>query len=288
MKEIKVYDVRYKKADSGFLIDNGETSILYDSGFGFTGYELAENVKKVLGNRKLDYIFLTHSHYDHVLGSAYVLRSYPEAKVVAGNYASGIFKRDGAKKTMKELDRKYAASCGVTEYEFLADELRTDICVKEGDIIHAGEMEFEVLDLPGHTKCSIGFYSRENGFFLSSETLGVYDGKSVILPSYLVSYSSSIKSIDKVSKLKIKNILMPHLGMLNQEQTDFFLNNMKSDSEKIAQDILKSILLGKTNNEIVDKFKQKYWHDYIKEIYPEAALELNTNIMIELIRNELM
>lgn len=288
MKEIKVYDVRYKKADSGFLIDNGETSILYDSGFGFTGYELAENVKKVLGNRKLDYIFLTHSHYDHVLGSAYVLRSYPEAKVVAGNYASGIFKRDGAKKTMKELDRKYAASCGVTEYEFLADELRTDICVKEGDIIHAGEMEFEVLDLPGHTKCSIGFYSRENGFFLSSETLGVYDGKSVILPSYLVSYSSSIKSIDKVSKLKIKNILMPHLGMLNQEQTDFFLNNMKSDSEKIAQDILKSILLGKTNNEIVDKFKQKYWHDYIKEIYPEAALELNINIMIELIRNELM
>lgn len=288
MKEIKVYDVRYKKADSGFLIDNGETSILYDSGFGFTGYELAENVKKVLGNRKLDYIFLTHSHYDHVLGSAYVLRSYPEAKVVAGEYASGIFKRDGAKKTMKELDRKYAASCGVTEYEFLADELRTDICVKEGDIIHAGEMEFEVLDLPGHTKCSIGFYSRENGFFLSSETLGVYDGKSVILPSYLVSYSSSIKSIDKVSKLKIKNILMPHLGMLNQEQTDFFLNNMKSDSEKIAQDILKSILLGKTNNEIVDKFKQKYWHDYIKEIYPEAALELNTNIMIELIRNELM
>lgn len=223
-----------------------------------------------------------------MLGSAYVLRSYPEAKVVAGNYASGIFKRDGAKKTMKELDRKYAASCGVTEYEFLADELRTDICVKEGDIIHAGEMEFEVLDLPGHTKCSIGFYSRENGFFLSSETLGVYDGKSVILPSYLVSYSSSIKSIDKVSKLKIKNILMPHLGMLNQEQTDFFLNNMKSDSEKIAQDILKSILLGKTNNEIVDKFKQKYWHDYIKEIYPEAALELNTNIMIELIRNELM
>lgn len=223
-----------------------------------------------------------------MLGSAYVLRSYPEAKVVAGEYASGIFKRDGAKKTMKELDRKYAASCGVTEYEFLADELRTDICVKEGDIIHAGEMEFEVLDLPGHTKCSIGFYSWKNGFFLSSETLGVYDGKSVILPSYLVSYSSSIKSIDKVSKLKIKNILMPHLGMLNQEQTDFFLNNMKSDSEKIAQDILKSILLGKTNNEIVDKFKQKYWHDYIKEIYPEAALELNTNIMIELIRNELM
>lgn len=57
MKEIKVYDVRYKKADSGFLIDNGETSILYDSGFGFTGYELAENVKKYSETENLTIFF---------------------------------------------------------------------------------------------------------------------------------------------------------------------------------------------------------------------------------------
>lgn len=288
MKKINFYDVRCKKADSGFLIDNGETSILYDSGFGFTGYDLAENVRKILGKRKLDYIFLTHSHYDHVLGSAYVLRKYSDAKVVAGTYASEIFQRDGAMKTMKELDRKYAASCGVTEYEFLGNELRSDISVRDGDIIQAGEMQFEVLALPGHTKCSIGFYCRENKFFLSSETLGVYDGESIILPSYLVSYSSAIKSIERVSKLKMENILMPHLGIINREQTVFFLENMKSASEKMAQDILQSIAEKKSNKEIINSYKQKYWHNYIKEIYPEDALELNTNIMIDLIRKELM
>ena len=104
MIDLKITDVRPMSGDSGFLIDDGKTSILYDTGFGFTGDKLCENIKKILGSRKLDYIFLTHSHYDHALGSAYILRRYPEAKVVAGVYAADIFRRDGAKRVMKELD----------------------------------------------------------------------------------------------------------------------------------------------------------------------------------------
>lgn len=66
MQNINITDVRVHPGDSAFLIDDGTTSILYDSGFAFTGYQVAEKIKKHLGNRKLDYIFLTHSHYDHV------------------------------------------------------------------------------------------------------------------------------------------------------------------------------------------------------------------------------
>ena len=82
--DIKITDVRCQKGDAAFLIDDGKTSILYDTGFGFTGYEVAENIKNCLGNRQLDYIFLTHSHYDHALGCPYIVRQYPCAKVVAG------------------------------------------------------------------------------------------------------------------------------------------------------------------------------------------------------------
>ena len=103
--DIKVTDVRCQKGDASFLIDNGKTSILYDTGFGFTGYAVAENIKRSLGERMLDYIFLTHSHYDHALGSAYVLRHFPRAKVVAGTYAA-VFKCDGAN---ERCERKFRA-----------------------------------------------------------------------------------------------------------------------------------------------------------------------------------
>ena len=285
---IKITDVRYQKGDASFLLDDGKTSILYDTGFGFTGYDVAENIKKVLGDRKLDYIFLTHSHYDHALGCPYILRKYPSAKVVAGSYAEGIFKREGAKRTMRELDAKYAKTCGVTDYEFLGDELKVDIAVDDGDIIQAGDMEFKVLGLPGHTRCSIGFYCEKEGLLLSCESIGVYDGEKTIIPSYLIGYGASIASIEKVEKLDVKHIVVPHFGLLNKEQTDFFLKNMKSAAESLALELLDSIKNGYSDEEIIQQLKDKYWHGYRREISPEDAFDLNASIMINLIRNELL
>ncbi|MBR2467210.1 MAG: MBL fold metallo-hydrolase [Clostridia bacterium] len=286
--DIKITDVRCQMGDASFLIDNGKTSILYDTGFGFTGYAVAENIKKCLGERQLDYIFLTHSHYDHALGSAYILRRFPSAKVVAGKYAVDIFKRDGAKRVMKELDSKFAKKCGVTDYEFLGDELKVDIAVDDGDTVEAGDMSFEVISLPGHTRCCVGYYFEKEGLLLSNETLGVYDGDRTILPAYLVSFSDTISSIKKIEGRRITAIVAPHLGLLNKAQTEYFLDNMKSAAQNIAGNFLDSIKSGLCDEDIIKQFKEKYWHGYIKEIYPEDAMTLNTSIMIRLIKNELL
>ncbi len=285
---IKITDVRSQKGDASFLIDDGKTSILYDTGFGFTGEAIAENIKRVLKDRQLDYIFLTHSHYDHALGSANVLRHYTSAKVVAGKYAVEVFGRDGAKRTMKKLDENFAKKCGVEEYEFLGDDLKVDISVDEGDVIHAGDMDFKVINLPGHTRCCVGFYCEKEGLFLSNETIGVYDGEKTIMPIFLVSYADTIASIEKIKKLKITQVLAPHFGLLNKTQTEFYLNGVKSAAQQTAQDLLNSIKKGYTDEEIIEQFKDKFWHGYMKEIYPVHAITLNTSIMIKLIQNELL
>lgn len=285
---LKVTDVRRLPGDSAFLIDDGKTSILFDTGYGFTGYMVAENIKAVLHERPLDYIFLSHSHYDHALGSAYVLRRYPMAKVVAGKHAADVFKRDGARRTMQELDTGVAEKHGVTDYEFLGAELRVDIAVDDGDIIRAGDLEFEAIHLPGHTRCSVGYYCEKEGFFLSSETLGVYDGETLIAPSFLVSYTDAIASIEKIEKRRITSIVAPHFGLLNEEQTEFFLRNMKPVSQKLASELLEGLQKGYSEEEIIEQYKARYWHGYIKETYPEDAVTLNTSIMIRLIKSELL
>ena len=48
MKNIKITDVRVNPGDSAFLIDNGNVAILYDTGFAFTGYAVAEKIKNIL------------------------------------------------------------------------------------------------------------------------------------------------------------------------------------------------------------------------------------------------
>ncbi|MBQ7999666.1 MAG: MBL fold metallo-hydrolase [Ruminococcus sp.] len=284
---IKITDVRALKGDSAFLIDSGKTAVLYDSGFAFTGYKVAENIKKELGDRKLDYIFLTHSHYDHALGSVYALKLYPNAKVVAGEYAAKIFAKDSAKAVMRDLDRKFAKANGIDSYEDLIDELRVDITVKDGDKIQAGDMCFTAINLPGHTRCSVGYYLESEKFLLSSETLGVFDGESAVVPSYLVGVQMTLDSIDKATALDIEHILLPHYGLLDSVQTKLYLANAKQSAVETFEEIADMLRAGKSKAECIEFFKNKFYKGYIKTIYPIDAMLLNTGITVDLIAKEI-
>ena len=285
--KLKITDVRALPGDSAFLLDDGETSVLYDTGFGFTGYAVADNIRKALGNRPLDYIFLTHSHYDHALGSAYIRARYPDAKVVAGEYAVKIFAKPTARAVMRDLDQKFAARCGVPPYEDRIDELRVDIPVREGDVIRTGAMEFTVVELPGHTKCSIGFYLASQKLLLSSETLGVYDGEKTVVPSYLVGYQMALDSIAKVEKLEVEHLLLPHYGLLGPEKTDFYLSNCRKSAVETAEGIASVLENGGSHDDAVAYVRDTFYRGNIPTIYPEDAMLLNTGIMVKLIAKEL-
>ena len=287
MSELKITDVRSIAGDSAFLIDDGKTAILYDTGFAFTGYEVAKKIKAELGSRALDYIFLTHSHYDHALGSVYVLKYWPEAKVVAGEYAAKIFAKDSAKQLMRTLDKKFAEKCGITEYEDLIDGLRVDLAVKDGDTINAGDMTFTAVALPGHTKCSVAFYLNEKKLLLGAETPGIFDGKELIFPTYLVGYQMTIDSIDKLLEFDIENILIPHFGVLDKETTRFYLSNVRKSTIEIAEATAE--IIKKDSKESAAEFlKQMLRGSILSEGYPPDALELNTSIMVGVLENELV
>ncbi len=286
MKNLKFTDVRAVPGDASFLIDNGKTTVLYDTGFAFTGYEVANRIKKVLGDRPLDYIFLTHSHYDHALGSVYIKKLYPNAKIVASTYASKIFDKPSARKVMRELDKKFAVKCGIDEYEDLIDELSADVIVEDGDVINAGDMSFKVVALPGHTKCSVAFYCESKKLLLGSETIGVFNGDNDVIPSYLVGYQLTLDSISKASKLEIDNILVPHYGVLSTEQTKLYLKQAVTSAKSTAEDIVRMLKDGKTKDDCIKYFKDRFYHGYTKTIYPQDAINLNTSIMIDLLIKE--
>lgn len=285
---IKITDVRALKGDSAFLIDDGKTSILYDSGFGFTGFQVAENIKHELKSRSLDFIFLTHSHYDHALGSAYVLNRFKNAKVVAGEYAVKIFEKPTAKAVMRDLDRKFALKNGVSDYVDLTDNLTVHIALKDNDKIQAGDMEFTALNLTGHTKCSVGYYLESEKLLLSTESLGVYTEDGEVVPSYLVGYQMVIDSIKRVMSLGAERLLIPHYGVIEGDEVKAYLNKALKNATETADEIVKILKSGKSKEDAVNYFVSKFYKGKVKEIYPYDAMMLNTSITVDLIEKELL
>ncbi len=293
-REVKGINVDYTVTNVGpaiggesMLIVTPKTAILVDTGYGFCGNQLAENVRKVLGDRKLDFIFLSHSHYDHVLGSPYVKREYPEAKIVTTEYALKVMKKDSARATMKKLNAFAAKVFKVAEYEDLTDSLDADVLVKEGDIVQAGEFTFKVLEFPGHTRDSIGFYDEKEKFLLSCETNGVYVGDDEMVPQYLVGYQITLDSMDKGLALDVQYMLLSHYDIIIGDRCRKLLERARYMAVAGAEEVMEGYRNGMDEQQLIDVVKKKYYTDYARRIQPEAAFDENAKYMIPMVIKEL-
>ena len=93
-------------------------------------------MKDFIGDAKLDYILLTHGHFDHIGGVAAV-KAATGAKVV-------ISAEDAP---MLTSSRKSLAA-----FSFLSQApAQADILVQDGDTVTLGNTVFTVLTTPGHT-----------------------------------------------------------------------------------------------------------------------------------------
>lgn len=135
--------------DGGYGILNfihEEKSALIDTGFAFTGPTIEKQVKEILGDKPLDYILLTHSHYDHVGSLSYLRKVFPGVKVLASAKTAKVFTSDNAKAFMRKMEEdasRYFKGFETTEYDtsgFYVDQI-----IAEGDIIDLGTAKLEVL-----------------------------------------------------------------------------------------------------------------------------------------------
>lgn len=272
-----------------FLFVNDKVSFILDSGFGFCAPGLYNNIKKELKNRKLDYILLTHSHFDHCLASGYITSQYPDCKVIAGEYAAKIVAKDGARATMRRLDEAAALSAGWEPMkEDLTTLLHVDIPVADGDCLDLAGTKAMVVSLPGHTKCSVSYFFPEEKIFFGCETLGIFCDCDKIMPSFLVGYQMSLDSIEKAAKYSdlIDYYFIPHQGYLSSADSKEFFD-LSYKSHIFGKDlILRAYKEGRSTEEIIKAFEEVYYTELARKTYPYSSFLENANIQIPLIIRE--
>lgn len=274
-----------------YLVRTPERTLLYDSGFAYSAPAMVAELAELLGEQPLDYLFLSHSHYDHASGSVWVKQRWPHVAVFGGAHAAHVLERPGARATMRTLNEEAAkeavAAARLTpeqaaEVDYsLLDNLGVDEAVGQGSVIDMGSVKLEVIEAPGHTRCSLLLWCPEESLLFGSETLGVMINENMVCPACLTGYYDSLAAIAKAQALNPQHILVSHLHIASNEAAKRYLDNAQHWTEKTAHLVWECNAVGMSKSKIEGMIKEIFFIEELRGIQPEAAFDLNNGYLVD-------
>ena len=271
-------DIRRVTAGHGgesFLIVGSEKIALYDCGMAYCGSKTAENI--AAETDRLDYIILSHSHYDHIGGLPYIRDRFPEAVVFGSEKCSAILGRENARKLIRELGEE-ARQLYTPENDTLirTDNLSVDRILRDGDIISLGAESITAYETKGHTDCSLSYYLEPAGILFTSESTGILEEKDYVHTPSLKSFPDSIESSYKCEGLHPKFICLPHFGMIPQYYNERYFPEFRKEC-KSKMDFVRSMQSeGLTYDEMLSRYIKRYWTPAKEMEQPIEAFEINS------------
>lgn len=277
----KVFRVTAGHGGEVYLIMGSEFTAMYDAGMQYCGPQLIKNAEAVLCGRDLDYLLLSHSHYDHIGATPFVRRRWPNVTTCGSEHAEYILKRPGALKEIRRLSENAAKDYGNPDAEITTEGLRIDRVLREGESISLGDISVTCYEGKGHTDCSLMYMIEPEKILFLSESTGVIEFDGAMHPAILKSYRDSLATLQKCRELSARTLISPHYGVIPEMYNDLYFDRYELSVQRERNLIVGMHEEGASFEEILEAHKDVYWREDRSKEQPEEAYEVNVRSTIK-------
>ncbi|WP_371372416.1 MBL fold metallo-hydrolase [Sporomusa aerivorans] len=282
----RIIDVTGGQGGKAFLLVGKEKTALMDCGMAYCASSLIQNIKEAIPARPLDYIIISHSHYDHIGAIPYLKDEWPAVNVLGAAYAQQVLHKPNALKTIRQLSIQAAEFYGAAQPLPYDDaKLKVDRIIKDGDTLSLGDMHITVVKTTGHTQCSLAFFIN-NEILFASETTGCLSSSGRIYPAFIISWADAINSITICRELNPRFIYSPHYGLVSQADTADYWDKCLMAVCETRDFILRLAAQGYDQEQILAEYERVFRNEESRREQPINAFRLNTQNMIKTVLRE--
>ena len=148
-----------------------------------------DRVERVVGERKVQGILLTHGHYDHAIF----------ARECAEKFGTKVYCMKEAFEILADSEANYS------EGHLVIDDFSNFVAIEEGKLT-LGNFEIQVYKTPGHTKDSAG-YLIEGNYFAGDTLFDEGVGRTDLISS---DKAQMVESLEKIEEIPFEMVYCGH------------------------------------------------------------------------------
>jgi glyoxylase-like metal-dependent hydrolase (beta-lactamase superfamily II) len=229
------------REESGvYFLEGDNESMIINGGMAYLVPDLLQQFREFgIDEEGIKKLLILHAHFDHVGIVPFMKRRHPKMEIYASRRGLEILQMEKAIKTINEFSRSITKRMGKEEVYSLFDlEWRDDVAgkaVREGDRIDLGGLEVSIIEIPGHSSCSIAAYIPEFKALFPTDGGGIPLDETIVI-SGNSNYTQYQQSLEKLRGLEVEYYCADHYGyVVGEEAREFISKSIEMAGQQRAQ-----------------------------------------------------
>ncbi len=211
------------KITSMFAVKGGKTALI--DGGTFSEAQIIIKSLKDFGLLPVDYIIISHAHWDHHQAVPALLEEMAGKEVELLAHPKAI--------PLLEDPSKVGYDFGTYDTLLPIEGVKP---IKEGDVIDLEGIELEVIDTPGHTPDCLSLLDSKNKNIFVSDAVADKTDDTTCLPAIMppsFNPDSYVSTLKKLKKYDFESICLGHYGMFYGPDVKEILDEARTMYEQV-------------------------------------------------------